>query len=60
MNGVCSLRGLSSDATAFGLMAQYLASLGFVVTMIYSGLEVQLATDAPERTVREYLEAHRG
>lgn len=59
MIGLCTLKGISSDATAFGLLAQYLASLNYMVTVTFHGIEINLATNAPEKTVREYVEAHR-
>lgn len=60
MIGLCTMKGISSDATAFGLLAQYLASLNYMVTMTYHGIEVNLVTNAPESMVRQYVEAHRG
>lgn len=60
MNGLCSLKGISSDATAFGLLARYLASLNYMVTMTFYGVEVWVVTNAPEQVVREYMGAHRG
>ena len=60
MEKLVSLGGIISDAKAFGLLARYLASMGYLVTMTFHGMEIMVVSNAPEVVVREYVEAHRG